>query len=481
MSKQNFQNYGLSFPILETIKRLGYETPSQVQEEVIPLVLEEKDLIVKSQTGSGKTAAFGIPVCEKIDIETSEPQALILTPTRELCVQVKEDITNIGRFKKIRCAAVFGKQPITIQTRELRQRVHIIVGTPGRTLDHIKRDNLVLSQIKYLIIDEADKMLNMGFIDQVESVINELPTARITMLFSATMPEEIEILCSKYMINPIRIEVTPENITSEKIEQEWFEVENNEKFRLLNKIIYIENPDSCILFCRTKENVESLFMRMENNDYSCNALHGGMLQNDRLEIMKRFKRWEFKFLIATDIAARGIDIENLTHIINYDIPVENESYVHRIGRTGRAGSSGKAITFVSPGELRLLHEIEDYIGYKIPNKKIPTDEEVDNARKTFSIKSENVPILKIDKSTQLNSSITKLYINAGKKKKIRPGDIVGAITGIDGVNSDNVGIIDIQDNVSYIDILGGKGEVVLEALKNTTIKGKTVRAQKAMK
>ncbi|MDP4144740.1 MAG: DEAD/DEAH box helicase [Bacillota bacterium] len=481
MSEANFNEYGLSEIILKSILKLGYKKPTQVQQQVIIPALEGKDIIAKSQTGSGKTASFGIPICEKVDIEERNPQALILTPTRELSVQVKEDITNIGRFKRVRCAAVFGKQPFSVQQRELKQRVHVVAGTPGRTLDHIERNSLVVEDIKYLIIDEADKMLNMGFIDQVEAVINKLPKARVTMLFSATMPEQIEKLCSKYMKNPIKIEIAPENITTKSIQQCWYEVQNSDKLDLLTKVLYIENPDSCIIFCRTKENVENLVNQMMKKRYSCYGLHGGMLQKDRLDIMEKFKKGEFRFLVATDIAARGIDIEELTHIINYDIPLENESYVHRIGRTGRAGSKGKAITFVTPNELKFLEEIEEYIQYKIPKAEIPSKDEVNKAKAAFKEKVSVKPKLKSDKGANLNKEITKVYINAGKKKKIRVGDIVGALTNIDGIGADDIGIIDIQDNFSYIDILEGKGKIVLDALQNMKIKGKEVRAQKAAK
>jgi ATP-dependent RNA helicase DeaD len=477
MDKMNFENYGLSEEILKSIKLLGYESATGVQGEVIPLALENKDIIAKAQTGSGKTAAFGIPLCERIDWEAKEPQALVLTPTRELCVQVKEDITNIGRFKRVRCAAVFGKQPVTVQLRELKQKVHIVVGTPGRAYDLIQRGALNLEKVKYLVIDEADKMLNMGFIDQVEDIIKLLPRERVTMLFSATMEEKIERLCSKYMINPVKIEITPESLTSEKINQVLYEVESSKKLTVLQKILYVENPDSCIIFCSTKDSVDRLTADMKDRGYTCQALHGGLEQRDRLDIMKSFKRGEFRFLVATDVAARGIDVESLSHIINYDVPVEKESYVHRIGRTGRAGSSGKAITFADPREYRILGEIEEYIGYKIPRGEEPYKEEVDRAKKAFEEKNNRKPELKADKGTNLNKQITKLYIGAGKKKKLRAGDIVGAITSIKGVSADDIGIIDVLDYVTYVDILDGKGKLVLESLKNTTIKGKLVKVE----
>jgi ATP-dependent RNA helicase DeaD len=477
MDKMNFENYGLSEEILKSIKLLGYESATGVQGEVIPLALENKDIIAKAQTGSGKTAAFGIPLCERVDWEAKEPQALVLTPTRELCVQVKEDITNIGRFKRVRCAAVFGKQPVTVQLRELKQKVHIVVGTPGRAYDLIQRGALNLEKVKYLVIDEADKMLNMGFIDQVEDIIKLLPRERVTMLFSATMEEKIERLCSKYMINPVKIEITPESLTSEKINQVLYEVESSKKLTVLQKILYVENPDSCIIFCSTKDSVDRLTADMKDRGYTCQALHGGLEQRDRLDIMKSFKRGEFRFLVATDVAARGIDVESLSHIINYDVPVEKESYVHRIGRTGRAGSSGKAITFADPREYRILGEIEEYIGYKIPIGEEPYKEEVDRAKKAFEEKNNRKPELKADKGTNLNKQITKLYIGAGKKKKLRAGDIVGAITSIKGVSADDIGIIDVLDYVTYVDILDGKGKLVLDSLKNTTIKGKLVKVE----
>jgi len=476
-----FKDFNISEDIIKTIEKLGYTAPTEVQAKVIPVALEGRDIIVKSQTGSGKTAAFGIPICEKIEIERNKPQALILTPTRELCVQIKDEIGNIGRFKRIRATAIFGKQPFVAQVKELKQRIHVVVGTPGRTLDHLERGTLEIDEIKYLIIDEADEMLNMGFIDQVESIIKRLPKDRITMLFSATMSREIENLSKKYMLEPIKIEITPEALTVETIEQLVYEVEEEEKYKLLKDLIYVQHPESSIIFCRTKDNVDKLMRRLSAHNFSCDALHGGMLQNDRLSAIKRFKLGEFRILVATDVAARGIDVEDVTHIFNYDVPLEKESYVHRIGRTGRAGKEGKAITLVTPFEKRFLREIEDYVGYKIFKAEAPCKEEVEAAKLNFE-KMVNVKQKpKILKETVLNKEITKIYINAGKNKKVRPGDIVGAITSIEGITASAIGIIDIQDNISYVDILDGRGEEVLRALKKMTIKGKSMKVQRAAK
>lgn len=481
MIKEDFKSLNLSEEILRSVEKLGYEKPSKVQAEVIPLVMEKKDIIVKSQTGSGKTAAFAIPICENIVIEEKEPQALILTPTRELAVQVKEDVSHIGKFKRVRATAVFGKQPMEIQKNELKQRVHVVVGTPGRTMDHIERGNLTLNNIKYLVLDEADEMLSMGFIDQVEGIIKKLPSQRVTLLFSATLPKVIEALAEKYMESPVKIEINPEELTVDKIQQCVYKTDEDRKMLILKRILYVENPDSCILFCRTKENVEKLALKMKEKGYSCRELHGGMLQNDRLETMKKFKRGEFRFLVATDVAARGIDIDNITHVINYDIPLEKESYVHRIGRTGRAGNVGKAITFVTPYEDKFLKEIEQYIGKEIPEKEPPSNEEAEAKKEAFIIKNETPVILKSEKGKDFKKEIMKLHINSGKKKKIRPGDIVGVISNMEGVNAEDIGIIEIQDSYSYVEILSGKGHLVLEKLQKSTMKGKTITAQVAKK
>jgi ATP-dependent RNA helicase DeaD len=472
MDGQDMEKYVFSEEIENALKDLGYETLTKVQKEVIPLALAQKDIIVRSQTGSGKTAAFAIPVCEKIRVEQKKPQVLVLTPTRELAVQLKQDISNIGRFKRIRCAVVFGRQPIEIQKRELKQRVHIIVGTPGRTLDHIERKNMNLEEVQYLIIDEADKMLDMGFIEQVEAIIKVLPASRVTMLFSATMPDKIQEICKQYMKNPIKIEVDSKNSSLENIRQVYYEVEEDEKFHLITKVISIERPDSCILFCDTREKVETLLAKMQHKGYSCGSLHGGMEQRDRLHSIHDFKRGEFQFLIATDVAARGIHIDDISLVVNYDMPLDNESYVHRIGRTGRAGNVGTAITLVTRNEYRTLLRIEEYVQYKIPKQETPTVEEVAAGELIFNQRVGVEPILKIDKSETLNRQITRIRINAGKKMKMRPGDILGAITTIPGISGGDIGIIDVQDTCSYVEILRDKGHLVMEALWATKIKGK---------
>jgi ATP-dependent RNA helicase DeaD len=481
MSEKSFKDYKLSQEILKALDSLGYENPTDVQSEVIPIALEKKDLVVKSQTGSGKTAAFGIPICDRIDWNENKPQALILSPTRELAVQVKEDIANIGRFKRIKAIALYGKEPFSKQTAELKQKSHVVVGTPGRVLDHIERGTLALERLEYLVIDEADHMLSMGFIEEVEAIIKKLPSDRVTMLFSATLPGDVEKLCRKYMKNPIHIEIKATGITTDKIDHSLVEVREAEKFDVLKDVIIVQNPDSCIIFCRTKEQVDKVYEQLAALDLPTAKIHGGMEQEDRFEVMNGFKRGEFRYLVATDVAARGIDIDNITHVINYDFPAEKESYVHRTGRTGRAGKVGKAITFVTPHEEKWLAEIQGYIGFDIPKMKIPSKNEVSIRKAAFEQKIKDQPSPKKAKSEQLNEEIMKLYFNGGKKKKLRAVDFVGTIARIEGVAAEDIGIITIQDIATYVEILNGKGPLVLEVMKDTTIKGKLLKVHIAIK
>lgn len=481
MSEKGFETYQLSEEIVRALESLEYEQPTDVQSKVIPGVLDQKDLIVKSQTGSGKTAAFGIPICDAIDWNENKPQALVLTPTRELAVQVKDDLTNIGRFKRIKATAIYGKESFKQQATELKQKSHVVVGTPGRVLDHMNRGTMALDRIAYLVIDEADHMLSMGFIEQVEAIIKELPKDRVTLLFSATLPEDIEKLCRRHMKDPIRIEIKATGITTDTIQHSVIEVREADKFDLLRDLTTVENPDSCIIFCRTQEQVNKVHKQLADLDYPTAKIHGGMEQEDRFEVMNEFKRGEFRYLVATDVAARGIDIDNITHIINYDFPMEKESYVHRTGRTARAGKEGRAISFVTPHEDKWLAEVQAYIGFDIPRMDAPTNDEIASKRTAFIVKSNRQPSPKKVKNEQLNKEIMKLYFNGGKKKKLRAVDFVGTIARIEGVTADDIGIITIQDLVTYVEILNGKGSLVLQTMKETTIKGKLLKVYIANK
>ena len=478
--ENGFEKYKISEEIKKSIDAIGYKSPSDVQKRVIPEALDGKDIVVKSQTGSGKTAAFAIPLCEKAIWDNSKPQALVLTPTRELAIQVKEEIQSLGRLKRIRAAAVFGKQPFSEQIRELKQRTHIVVGTPGRVIDHIERGTFDISDINILVIDEADEMLNMGFVDQVKSIVSKLNSKRQTMLFSATMPEEILALSNSYMNNPESIEIKAQKLITDRITHEMYKINEEDKLNELRKVLIKEIPEGAVVFCKTKENVDKVAENLKRKGYSVDKIHGGMMQKDRMATMEKFKKGFFRILIATDVAARGIDVEGITHVINYDLPVEKEAYVHRIGRTGRAGARGKAISFVNQYEDRLLDMIEEYIGFEITveNEIFELSKDKRNEAIQF-LKSK--PKVKKEKSKDINKNITKLYFNGGKKKKLRAGDFVGAISRIEGITGEDIGIIDVQDNVSYVDILNGKGNKVIEALKNSTIKGKKLKVERARK
>ena len=478
MIEANFNDYQLSSELLKAISMLDFKSPTKVQEQVIPAVLEQKDLIVKSQTGSGKTAAFAIPICQLVDWEENKPQALVIAPTRELAIQVKEDIFNIGRFKRLKVAAVYGKSPFYNQEKELKQKTHVVVGTPGRIIDHIDTGTFDTSNIKYLVLDEADEMFNMGFIEQIETIINSLPKEHMTVLLSATMPKDIKALCSKYMKDPIRIEIEEQDKATDRIFQERYNVNETEKIKLVRDITIVENPDSCIIFCNTKLKVDEVYNELADLKYTCEKIHGGMEQRDRLRIMNDFKQGYFRYLVATDVAARGIDIDNITLVINYDIPEDGESYVHRIGRTGRIGKIGRAITFVAQNEKKLLNDIHQYIGKEIPLKVRPEKETVNNAEQEFVEKINTAPEIKEVKGAQLSKEILKLHINAGKKTKMRAVDIVGTICSINGMIKADIGIINIVDVSTFVEILNNKGELVFQELQNIPIKGRLRKVSK---
>lgn len=480
MGQERFKDFNIREEIGRALDVLGYEIPTKVQASVLPFALERNDLIVKAQTGSGKTAAYAIPICESAKWLENKPQALILTPTRELAVQVKEDFTNIGRFKRIKAAAVYGRHPFSIEKTELKQKTHVVVGTPGRVMDHIEKGTLSLANINCLVIDEADQMLDMGFMEQVEAIIEMLPKERMTMLFSATMPEEIITISSKHMKDPVRIDVNEEHITAADIDHALYMAGEEEKFKLLTDVTIMENPDSCIIFCSTKDRVDTVCDDLVRMGYGCKKIHGGMEQKDRFFAMDTFKRGKCRYLAATDLAARGIDIDHISLVINYDIPLEAETYVHRTGRTGRAGQKGKALSFVTPTQTRFLHDIEALIGFDIPRLERPSKEEVSNQKSTFEEKMKVAPPEKKMKGDAFKKGIMKLRFNGGKKKKLRAASFVGAISGIEGVGAEDIGIIAVQDTLTYIEILNGKGPLVLEAMKRTTVNGKQLKVTKAL-
>lgn len=476
---EKFNNYLISDEILKAIDALNYKEPTKVQKQVIPTVLAKKDVIVKSQTGSGKTASYAIPICESVVWEENKPQALVIVPTRELAIQVKEDFFNIGRYKRLKVASIFGRVPIQNQELEIKQKTHVVVGTPGRLMDLIMRGSLVTSKIEFLVIDEADELLSMGFIEQIESIIHSLPKERLTMLFSATLPNDIENLCNKYMNQPEYIQIEEESVTLQRIEQEKYLVDEEEKLSLLMSVTMKINPDSCIIFCNTKQAVDEVEKKLSKMGYSANKIHGGMEQKDRIKVMEQYRLGRFRYLIATDVASRGIDIDDVSLVINYEVPRLKENYVHRIGRTARFDKEGKAISLVNKREEGQIKRIEEYIKQEIAIVEEVTKEEATVLEKEFYLKNSKLPNLKEKKGANLNNGIMKLYINAGKKAKMRPVDLVGTICSIDGITPDDIGVIQIADILSYVEIRNNKGSIVLRELQNRSIKGKKRKVNKA--
>ena len=478
---KKFEDFNLDKYIIKALYNLNYKTPSKVQEEVIPRLLKKEDVIVKSKTGSGKTASFGIPICENIDIENNNVQALIVVPTRELALQVKDEISNIGRLKKIRCSAIFGKQPIKEQIRELKQRVHIVVATPGRIIDHIGRNTINLDDIKYFIIDEADKMLNKGFIEDMEFILNKIPKNSAKGLFSATIDDDIQYICDKYLkvSNILDIKYN-ELFDKNQIIENKIKSSENDKYKNLKSIIYMENPTSLIIFCNTKDKVKKLYENMKKDGFLVEELHGDMSQDKRIFVIKDFKNNKFNILISTDVAARGIHIDDISLVINYDVPRDKENYIHRIGRTGRKDSYGKAITIFTDKDDKYINEIEAYLGYEI---KVLEELKIDDIAKgkiKFEKKSKEVLKNRKNKIIEKNihSEVTKIYINAGKKKKIRVIDIVGAFSNLPGINNEDIGVVEVQDLCSYVDILNYKGEELVKKYKEISIKKKIVKLRK---
>ncbi|MBC6295606.1 DEAD/DEAH box helicase [Listeria sp. FSL L7-1517] len=464
----------LSEEIKRAINELGYKEATPVQKEVIPVALTGKDIVAKSQTGSGKTAAFAIPLSDQVIWEENKPQALIIVPTRELAMQVKTECTNIGRFKRIKAAAIYGQSPFAKQKLELSQKNHIVVGTPGRLLDHIEKGSLKVDKVTHLVLDEVDEMLSMGFIDQVEDILQFLPSKRQNLFFSATLPEEMQALIERYQVNPTVIEIASEK--ANLIIHMEMQTDNKEK--TLQDVLITENPDSAIIFCNTKNQVDELSDLLQVNTAK---IHGGLRQEDRFRALNDFKSGKSRFLIATDVAGRGIDVENVTLVINYDLPIEKENYVHRIGRTGRAGNSGKAISFVKTNENPLLRDIESMLNITIEKKRKPTVIEVKASEEAFRKKQQKRPTIKKARGEKLNKNIMKLYFNGGKKKKIRAVDFVGTISKLDGITSEDIGIITIEDQVSFVEILNGKGPAVLEMMRSRKVKGRRLKVNEARK
>lgn len=475
-----FEDFDLDKNIIKSLNHLNYEEPSKVQEEVIPKLLNERDVIVKSKTGSGKMASFAIPMVEKIDIDKNNVQGLIIAPTRELALQIKEEIQNIGRIKKVRCSAIFGKQPLKEQIAELKQRVHIVVATPGRIIDHIGRGTIDLSNIKYFIIDEADKMLNKGFVEDMESILSKLPKESCKGMFSATIDDNINLICSKYMKNPQHIDIKIDSKQVKKqISEYCIKVQKEYRYETLKDIIYSECPSSTIIFVNTRDKVDDIYRNMKKDKFLVGAIHGEMSQDKRLFVIKDFKRGKFNILVSSDITSRGIHIDDVSLVVNYEVPRDKENYIHRIGRTGRVDKLGKAITLFSTNEEKYLIDIEEYTENKIEEISSMDKNKINEGKVKLNKLQDNLlKNKKYDKKESSNKEVTRIYLNVGKKKKIRVIDIVGSLSNIDEINNEDIGVIEVKDTCSYVDILNYKGMELLKNHREIMIKKKQVKIKK---
>lgn len=472
-------NVALSKEILEALNGLGYKEPTKIQQEVIPPMLAGKNVVAKAPTGSGKTAAFAIPICENVRWEENAPQALVLEPARELAVQVSEEMFHIGRKRRLKVPVVFGGFPIDKQIRTLRQKSHIVAGTPGRVMDHICRGSLKLSGIQWLVIDEADLMLDMGFIDEVKQILSLVPAGCGISLFSATLKLEIRELTDEFISEVVLVMQEAKEEQAPAITEKIYFTGQESKYDTFLDVLMDENPQSCMIFCGTREMTNVLFQKLRRKQIFCGMLHGDMEQRERLKTVDAFRRGGFRFLIATDVAARGIDFEEISHVVNYDFPTGKETYVHRIGRTGRNGNSGTAVSLVTENDQRMLKQVETYLGRELPVTEPPVigDEKERAFWKFQRIKAERKP----EKGEALNEGITRLSIGGGRKSKLQAGDIVGTICSIEGLEASDIGIVDIRDSISYVEILNRKGNQVLDYLQTKPMKGKVRKVRKAGK
>jgi ATP-dependent RNA helicase DeaD len=519
-----FYEFGLSDEVLSSLSSMGFEEPTQIQKIAIPPVMKGQDIIGVAQTGTGKTAAFGIPVIEKdIRGKSRKPSALVLVPTRELAIQVAQEMNRIGKNNAFVSIPIYGGQSIDRQIKSLKKGIDVVVGTPGRIIDHIRRKTLNLSDVATVVLDEADEMLNMGFIEDMQTILQETPKERQTLLFSATMPEQIVRISKKYMESPKKVRVDTKEMVVAKIRQVFYEVRESDKTKALTRILDVQDPALTLIFCHTKREVDDLSGKLQQMGYEAGAIHGDFTQSFRDEMMRKFKNGETDILVATDVAARGLDINDVTHVINYSIPQNPDAYVHRIGRTGRAGKSGIAITFVTPREYSQLRLIERTARTKINKGKLPSRTEVREARERELAEAletvieenrhkEYYPLVEslstkfthedvaaaalrlISGDGQIErieatggpsyastADMRKLFLTIGRKDKIRVGDMVRTISKKSGIPGRTIGNIALFDNYSFVEVPADLAEQVIGSINDMIIGGRKVKVQTARK
>lgn len=532
MEHLRFEDMNISNEICRAVLDMGFEEATPIQSQAIPVILEGKDIIGQSQTGTGKTAAFGIPLLERINPEDRRLQALILCPTRELAIQVSEEFRKLLKYKdNIRVLPIYGGQPIDRQIAALRKGTQVVIGTPGRVMDHMRRRTIKAETVQMMVLDEADEMLDMGFREDIETILVKIPEEHQTLLFSATLSPEILDITKRFQKNPEFIKIVRKELTVPNIEQYYFDVKEKTKLDALCRIIDVYDPKLAMVFCNTKKRVDDLVEMLQGRGYFAEGLHGDLKQAQRDKVMQKFRNGTIEILVATDVAARGIDVDDIDVVFNYDVPQDEEYYVHRIGRTGRAGKAGKAFTFCVGKEIYKLRDIMRYTKTKIQQQKLPTLSDVEEMKtniyleKIKGITEEGhltkyihlvdrlmeedytsidiaAALLKdhlsdvnaddIDALDDINLGGTELYggegekmvrlfINAGKKSKIRAKDIVGAIANEAGIPGKTLGEIAIFDEYTFVDVPNEFVRDILHGMKHAKIKGKRVHIEIAKK
>lgn len=528
MEALRFDELDLYPQILRAIQEMGFEEATPIQCKAIPVVMEGVDVIGQAQTGTGKTAAFGIPLLMKIDPHNKKTQAIVLCPTRELAIQVAEEVRNLAKYMHgVKVLPVYGGQDIVKQIRSLKGGAQIIIGTPGRVMDHLRRKTIKCEEVNTVVLDEADEMLNMGFREDIETVLEYIPEERQTVLFSATMPKPILEITKKYQKDAVNIKVVKKELTVPNIEQYYYDVKRKDKVEVLSRLLDVYDPKLSLVFCNTKRMVDELTNALQGRGYFAEGLHGDMKQMQRDRVMNHFRNGNTEILVATDVAARGIDVDDVEAVFNFDLPQDDEYYVHRIGRTGRAGRTGRSFTFVKGKEVYKLKDIQRYCKTKILAQKIPSMEDVvqvrlekimdridtiieeeDLSKMVNMIESQvnesdytamdiaaaflKMALLGEEESAQKSmenfefgdtgaeeEGMVRLFINIGKKQHVKPGDILGAITGESGMPGKLVGAIDMYDKYTFVEVPREYGKEVLKAMSNSKIKGKSINIEPA--
>lgn len=544
MEKLRFEELSLSKEVRKAIADMGFEEASPIQTKAIPVALEGKDILGQAQTGTGKTAAFGIPVVERVDSKLKKTQAIVLCPTRELAIQVSEELSKLAKHKRgVYIVPVYGGQPIDRQIRALKKGAQIVIGTPGRVLDHISRKTLLLDNLNMIVLDEADEMLDMGFREDIESVLKGTPEDRQTLLFSATMPKQILEITKTYQKEPVHIKIAHKQLTVPNIEQSYLRVKSENKVEVLSRLLDVYNPKLSMVFCNTKRMVDEVVAHLQARGYFADGLHGDMKQTQRDIVMDKFRKGTIEILVATDVAARGIDVEDIEAVFNYDFPQDDEYYVHRIGRTGRAGRTGKSFTFVYGRDIHKLRDLEKYTKSPMKEETVPKLEDVEGTKvKAFfeTLKQEAgsqdlekyeswikemtdqgqdlirvaAALLRLQVNLDLNEEIiqeperqkggrgkkapagnqrgaattgrntrggkmARLFMNIGRKQNIQVSDIVGAIAGEAGLEGKKIGTVDMYEKFTFVEVPEKDAPKVIDALKNRKIKGNKINIEVA--